>query len=214
MTNQTKNTPAAREDAEEEQRMQQACQMLVQTIIKECAESKRKDEIIKWKDEVISRKDKEIALKDEELAWMRAESERKDAAHAKELDRVRANEIAFRKAAVTFLRGTPDTGNPKSAPGLPTVHEALDTPEAHLLMQKLAEGGLLNARWQPVNLSNAEKGILAQYLSGELNIKNQWQTFAALWGMKPETLRTAFNKALDKTKSLAFQDRLKGLLRE
>lgn len=208
-----KNIPAAQEDAKEQQRMRQACQMLVQAVAQERAENKRKDEIIKWKDEVISRKDKEIALKDEELAWMRAESERKDAAHAKELDRVRANEIAFRKAAVTFLRGTPDTGNPKSAPGLPTVHEALDTPEAHLLMQKLAEGGLLNARWQPVNLSNAEKGILAQYISGELNIRNPWQNFASLWCMKPETLRRAAAKAMEQKKSLLFQDRLKGLLK-
>ena len=213
MTNQTKNTPAAREDAEEEQRMRQACQMLVQTIIKERAENKRKDEIIKWKDEVISRKDKEIALKDEERAWMRAESERKDAAHAKELDRVRANEIAFRKAAVTFLRETP-VEKRKNAQTFPAAPETLNTPQARSLIEKLINGALLDEHWQPVNLSNAEKGILAQYLSGELNIKNQWRDFAVLWGMKPETLRTAFNKALDKTKSLAFQDRLKGLLRE
>ena len=53
------NTPAAREDAEEQQRMRQACQMLVQAVAQERAENKRKDEIIKWKDEVISRKDKE-----------------------------------------------------------------------------------------------------------------------------------------------------------
>ena len=200
------NTPAAQEDAEEQQRMRQACQMLVQAVAQERAENKRKDEIIKWKDEVIARKD-------EELAWMRAESERKDAAHAEELSRMRANDIAFRKAAVTFLRGTPDTDNPKSAPGLPTVHEALDTPEARLLMQKLAEGGLLNARWQPVNLSNAEKGILAQYLSAELDIRNPWQNFASLWCMKPETLRRAAARAMEQKKSLIFQDRLKGLLK-
>ena len=231
MTNQTKNTPAAREDAEEEQRtpqagdvlteqqalltdkMQQACQMLVQTIIKERAESKRKDEIIKLKDEVISRKDKEIALKDEELAWMRAESERKDAAHAKELDRVRANEIAFRKAAVTFLRETPVESR-KNAQTFPVALETLNTLKARSLIEKLINSGLLDEHWQPVNLSNAEKGILAQYLSGELNIKNPWQFFASLWSMKPETLRIAFNKALDQNKSLVFQDRLKGLLKE
>lgn len=95
-----------------------------------------------------------------------------------------------------------------------TLPEAFTSPRAASLLERLVAASLLDERWQPLNLSNAEKGILAQYLSGELNIKNQWQTFAALWGMKPDTLRTAFNKALDKTKSLAFQDRLKGLLRE
>lgn len=94
-----------------------------------------------------------------------------------------------------------------------TVPEAFATAEARSLIEKLINGALLDEHWQPVNLSNAEKGILAQYLSGELNIKNQWQTFAALWGMKPETLRKAYGKALDQKKTLAFQDRLKGLLR-
>ena len=94
-----------------------------------------------------------------------------------------------------------------------TVPEAFATAEARSLMGKLINGGLLDGHWQPVGLSNAEKGILAQYLSGELNIKNQWQTFAALWGMKPETLRRAAAKAMEQKKSLVFQDRLKGLLR-
>ena len=95
-----------------------------------------------------------------------------------------------------------------------TLPEAFATAEARSLTEKLINGGLLDEHWQPVGLSNAEKGILAQYLSGELNIKNPWQFFASLWSMKPETLRIAFNKALDQNKSLAFQDRLKGLLRE
>ena len=143
MTNQTKNTPAFREDAgEEEQRMRQACQMLVQAVAQERAENKRKDEIIKWKDEVISRKDKEIALKDEELAWMRAESERKDAAHAKELDRVRANEVAFRKAAVAFLRETP-VEKRKNAQTFPAAPETLNTPQARSLIEKLINSRLL-----------------------------------------------------------------------
>ena len=94
-----------------------------------------------------------------------------------------------------------------------TLPEAFATAEARSLMGKLINGGLLDEHWQPAGLSNAEKGILAQYLSGELNIKNQWQTFAALWGMKPETLRRAAAKAMEQKKTLAFQDRLKGLLR-
>ena len=213
MTNQTKNTPAAREDAEEEQRapqagdvlteqqalltdkMQQACQMLVQTIIKERAESKRKDEIIKLKDEVIN--------------LMRAEGRRKD----EELSKMRAENQAFRKAAVTYLHETPEAGKRKTTSDFSAIPEALNTSEARSLIEKLINGGLLDERWQPVNLSNAEKGILAQYLSAELDIRNPWQFFASLWGMKPETLRRAAARAMEQKKSLIFQDRLKDLLR-
>ena len=82
-----------------------------------------------------------------------------------------------------------------------------------LLLRPPKIGYRFDERWQPVNLSNAEKGILAQYLSAELDIRNQWQSFATLWGMKPETLRRAAAKAMEQKKSLVFQDRLKGLLR-
>lgn len=94
-----------------------------------------------------------------------------------------------------------------------TLPEAFATAEASHVLEQLVAAGLTDARWQPIGLSYAEKGVLAAYLAHRLGIQTQWQTFAALWGMKPETLRTAFNKALDKTKSLAFQDRLKALLR-
>lgn len=194
---QMKDTQAAREDAEEEEqeqqipiagesllstyKTQQACQMLIQTILRERAESKQKDEIIK--------------RKDEEISWMRAEN------------------FALRKAAATYLHETYGTGGWKNAAVSPVIPDALRTPEARSLMQRLADGQILDERWQPLNLSNAEKGILVQYLSGRLNIKNQWRDFAELWGMNPETLRRAASKALDQRKTLDFQERLKSLLR-
>lgn len=194
---QMKDTQAAREDAEEEEqeqqipkagesllstyKTQQACQMLIQTILRERAESKQKDEIIK--------------RKDEEISWMRAEN------------------FALRKAAATYLHETYGTGGWKNAPAPPAIPEILDTPQARSLLRKLTEGQILDEHWQPLGLSNAEKGIVAQYLSGRLNIAAQWQTFGSLWNMKPETLRRAASKALDQRKTLDFQERLKSLLR-
>ena len=109
--------------------------------------------------------------------------------------------------------GQPSRTEEAAEDGERSLPEAFATAEARSLMGKLINGGLLDGHWQPAGLSNAEKGVLAQYLAGELNIKNQWQTFAALWGMKPETLRRAAAKAMEQKKSLVFQDRLKGLLR-
>lgn len=94
-----------------------------------------------------------------------------------------------------------------------TLSEAFATAEASHVLEQLVAAGLTDARWQPIGLSYAEKGVLAAYLAHRLGIQTQWQTFAALWGMKPETLRKAYGKALDQKKTLAFQDRLKGLLR-
>lgn len=163
------------------------------------AEIRRKDEIIHWKDEEINR--------------MRAESERKDAAYAEELNRMRAENLAIRKAAVTYLHEATSSDNRKTTFTSHTIPSTLNTPQAKSLIQRLIDGQILDGYWQPINLSNAEKGILAGYLSGELDVKNPWQSFASLWGMKPETLRRAAARAMEQRRTLGFQDRLKGLLR-
>ena len=161
----------------------------------------------------IRRKDEIISRKDEEINKLRAERERREAAHAEELSRMRAECLAIKKAAAMYLHETSGTRNRTPALLSHAIPRTLDTPEARSLIRKLTDGQILDERWQPVNLSNAEKGILAQYLSAELDIRNQWQSFATLWGMKPETLRRAAAKAMEQKKSLVFQDRLKGLLR-
>lgn len=87
--------------------------------------------------------------------------------------------------------------------------EALRTEQAEALMEALCEAELLGDDWQPRGLSGTERGELAMQLALRLEIKEVWQVFGRLWGVKPETLRTAFNKARDQRKNAAFQDRLK-----
>ena len=86
------------------------------------------------------------------------------------------------------------------------------TPQACALHDKLSKAGMLDGDWQPVGLSNAQRGLLASYLSDKLGIANQWKVFSTLWDMKTENLRSAYNKALEQNKSLTFQDRLKKVL--
>lgn len=90
--------------------------------------------------------------------------------------------------------------------------DELNSSEACDLKKKLTEAGIVSGHWQPIGLSNAEKGVLAQYLAERLGVQNLWRTFGALWGMQPETLRRAAAKAMDQSKTLAFQDRLKELI--
>lgn len=88
------------------------------------------------------------------------------------------------------------------------------TPLAETLLARLVDAGLVDERWQPLSLSNAEKGVLASLLAGRLKVNNQWQTFGRLWGLKPENLRTAYNKGMDQPRSNAFIQRVNKVLEE
>ena len=92
------------------------------------------------------------------------------------------------------------------------LSEELQTQQAEDLFEKLREAGMVDERMQPVGLSNAEKGILAFELAKRLDIQNQWQVFATLWGTTPGTLRSAYNKANDQRKTLKFIGKLKNAL--
>lgn len=97
---------------------------------------------------------------------------------------------------------------------IPEVHpplpEELSTPKATKLLEKYRAAGLLDMWGQPhKDLTYIEKGMLAQDLSEKLKISTKWSTFGKFWGIKSETLRTSYNQALDRRKSLEFQDRLK-----
>ena len=48
--------------------------------------------------------------------------------------------------------------------------DALCTPQAEALLAKLCDAGVLDAHWQPVGLTNTERGLLAKILSDELGI--------------------------------------------
>ena len=94
----------------------------------------------------------------------------------------------------------------------PVCPTELQTQEAEKLFEKLREAGMVDARMQPLNLSNAEKGMLAFDLAGRLDIQNQWQVFASLWGTTSGALRSAYNRAIEQQKTMLFIEKLKNIL--
>ena len=52
----------------------------------------------------------------------------------------------------------------------------------------------------------------AEALLTRLVKANLWQTFGGLWGMKSETLRSACNLGMGQRKTMAFMDRVKGVM--
>ena len=89
--------------------------------------------------------------------------------------------------------------------------DILSTPEAEALFVKLHAEGIVDAKWQPISLSNAEKGTLAEYIAEKLNIRNKWKLFGNLWKMDSETLRTAKARGLDQDKTWKFREQLNAL---
>ena len=91
------------------------------------------------------------------------------------------------------------------------IPELLSTPEAKALHTKLQQAGMVDADWQPIGLSNAEKGTLAEYIADKLGIKSKWKLFGGLWKVDAETLRTAKARGLDQDKTWEFRNKLNEL---
>ena len=90
------------------------------------------------------------------------------------------------------------------------VNCQLNSPDALALLERLRRAGVVDEAWRPVGLSSAEKGVLASYIAARLGIATPWQTFARLWGMRPDTLRAAYNKGMEQKKTARFLERVKG----
>lgn len=97
----------------------------------------------------------------------------------------------------------------EEADALPALPDSLITPQARQLLCRLATDKILDEAWQPVALSQAQRGVLANLLSSRLNIDTPWQTFGRLWGMKPETLRAAFNRGMEQPRTGEFLEKVK-----
>ena len=88
------------------------------------------------------------------------------------------------------------------------IPEVLSTPEAQALHTKLQQAGMVDADWQPLGLSNAEKGTLVDYIADKLGIKSKWKLFGMLWQVDAETLRTAKARGLEQDKTWEFRNKL------
>ena len=88
------------------------------------------------------------------------------------------------------------------------VPRELKSQRAEGLMDSLIDARMLDEDWQPKGLSGTQRALVARAVSNKLGIYDVWKVFGRLWNMKPETLRSLFNKALDQKQSLVFQGRL------
>ena len=123
-------------------------------------------------------------------------------------------EAHFDKEMSMQVVDTASLATSQEAPlGVTPLPEVLLTDKARALHGRLREAGLVDEGWMPVGLTNAERGVLAFQLAVRLDIQNQWQVFAPLWGTTPGTLRSAYNKANEQRKTMSFVEKLNIILR-
>ncbi len=94
-----------------------------------------------------------------------------------------------------------------------TPSNVLDSEKANELLTSLVKAKMLDEKWQPQKLTSSEKALVAKEICLRLNINNVWQVFGQLWNIKPDTLRSYYNKALDLQKTSDFIDKIKRILR-
>lgn len=101
-------------------------------------------------------------------------------------------------------------GTQASAP----LPEVLTTPQADALLDKLVAAGMVDGQWMPTALKGEQRGLLAGEVANRLGIATPWALFGHLWGEKPDTLRSYFNKGLGSKNGTTFIDRLKEALKD
>jgi len=88
----------------------------------------------------------------------------------------------------------------------PTLPPPLSSPEAMVLWQKAQDAGYVDANYQPL-ISRTQSALLADAMAERLGIKEKWKVFEGLWNRK--YMRSDYNLALTRKRTLDFQDELK-----
>ena len=86
--------------------------------------------------------------------------------------------------------------------------EVLATDEAMALWRKAQDAGYIDEHYQP-KISRTQAALLADTMAERLGIKEKWKVFEGLWHRK--YMRSDYNLALTRKKTLDFQDELKRL---
>ena len=90
----------------------------------------------------------------------------------------------------------------------PTLPPSLRTDKAMVLWQKAQDAGYVDANYQPL-ISRTQAALLADAIAERLGIKEKWKVFEGLWNRK--YMRSDYNLALTRKRTLDFQDELKQL---
>ena len=106
------------------------------------------------------------------------------------------------------LPDPPCVGREKGDIDTPTLPAPLGTEQAMVLWRKAQDAGYVDANYQPL-ISRTQAALLADAMTERLGIKEKWKVFEGLWNRK--YMRSDYNLALTRKRTLDFQDELKQL---
>ncbi|MBP5424519.1 MAG: hypothetical protein J6Y33_00395 [Prevotella sp.] len=112
------------------------------------------------------------------------------------------------------VKPLPLTPSPRGEGGVDSSEDTkslpreLATDEAMALWQKVQAAGYVDEDCQPT-VSRTQAALLADAMAKRLGIKEKWKVFEGLWNRK--YMRSDYNLALSRKRSLVFQDELKRL---
>ena len=92
--------------------------------------------------------------------------------------------------------------------GVEQLPEVLRTDKAMALWRKVQAAGYVDEDCQP-RISRTQAALLADAMAVRLGIREKWKVFEGLWNRK--YMRSDYNLALSRKRSLDFQDELKRL---
>mgnify|MGYP007101871152 CR=1 FL=1 len=92
--------------------------------------------------------------------------------------------------------------------GVEQLPEVLRTDKAMALWRKVQAAGYVDEDCQP-RISRTQAALLADAMAVRLGIREKWKVFEGLWNRK--YMRSDYNLALSRKRSLVFQDELKRL---
>ena len=96
-----------------------------------------------------------------------------------------------------------------SAEASKSLPDVLATDKAMALWRKAQRAGYVDEHYQPL-LSRTQAALLADAMAERLGIKEKWKVFETLWNRK--YMRSDYNLALTRKRSLDFQDELKQMI--
>ena len=96
-----------------------------------------------------------------------------------------------------------------SAEALKKLPDVLATDKAMALWEKAQAAGWIDGNYQPL-ISRTQAALLADAMAERLGIKEKWKVFEGLWNRK--YMRSDYNLALTRKRTLDFQDELKQLI--
>lgn len=92
--------------------------------------------------------------------------------------------------------------------------EKLEGEKAQKILNELVRMGVLDSKFQPIDLSGCQKGYLARTIASKLDISNVWVTFGELWNMKPSTLKARYYESLLHKNTMDFEEKIHHIFNE